>query len=81
MRQILIIDDDMDMCNLLGRFLQRKGFATDTAFTGGKGLAKFREKTFDVVLCDFRLGDMDGRDVLTELKKINPSAVVIIING
>ena len=81
MRQILIIDDDMDMCNLLGRFLQRKGFATDTAFTGGKGLAKFREKTFDVVLCDFRLGDMDGRDVLTELKKINPSAVVIIITG
>ena len=81
MRQILIIDDDMDMCNLLGRFLQRKGFATDTAFTGGKGLAKFREKLFDVVLCDFRLGDMDGRDVLTELKKINPSAVVIIITG
>ena len=81
MRQILIIDDDMDMCNLLGRFLQRKGFATDTAFTGGKGLAKFREKIFDVVLCDFRLGDMDGRDVLTELKKINPSAVVIIITG
>jgi two-component system response regulator HydG len=71
----------MDMCNLLGRFLQRKGFATDTAFTGNKGLAKFREKNFDVVLCDFRLGDMDGREVLTELKKINPAAVVIIITG
>ena len=81
MSQILIIDDDMDMCNLLGRFLQRKGFGTDTAFTGSKGLAKFREKNFDVVLCDFRLGDMDGRDVLLELKKINPSVVVIIITG
>lgn len=81
MRQILIIDDDMDMCNLLGRFLQRKGFATDTAFTGNKGVAKFREKNFDVVLCDFRLGDMDGREVLTELKKINPATVVIIITG
>ncbi len=81
MRQILIIDDDMDMCNLLSRFLQRKGFETDTAFTGNKGLAKFRERNFDVVLCDFRLGDIDGRDVLTELKKINPAAVVIIITG
>jgi two-component system response regulator HydG len=81
MKQILIIDDDMDMCNLLGRFLQRKGFETETAFTGAKGLIKFREKKFDVVLCDFRLGDMDGREVLTELKKINATAVVIIITG
>jgi two-component system, NtrC family, response regulator HydG len=81
MKQILIIDDDMDMCNLLSRFLQRKGFETDTAFSGNKGLAKFREKTFDVVLCDFRLGDMDGREVLAELKKINPSVVVIIVTG
>ncbi len=81
MKQILIIDDDMDMCNLLSRFLNRKGFETDTSFTGGKGLLRFREKKYDVVLCDFRLGDMDGREVLTELKKINPAAVVIIITG
>lgn len=81
MKRILIIDDDMDMCNLLSRFLNRKGFETDTAFTGSKGLLKFREKNYDVVLCDFRLGDMDGREALTELKKVNPSAVVIIITG
>ncbi len=81
MKQILIIDDDMDMCNLLSRFLNRKGFETDTAFTGNKGLVKFREKKYDVVLSDFRLGDMDGREVLSELKKINPDAVVIIITG
>ncbi len=71
----------MDMCNLLSRFLNRKGFETDTAFTGSKGLVKFREKKYDVVLSDFRLGDMDGREVLSELKKTNPDAVVIIITG
>lgn len=81
MKHILIIDDDMDMCNLLSRFLQRKGFETDMAFTGAKGLAKFKADNFDLVLCDFRLGDMDGRSVLTELKKINPYAAVIIITG
>ena len=81
MKHILIIDDDMDMCNLLSRFLQRKGFETDMAFTGAKGLAKFKADNFDLVLCDFRLGDMDGRSVLTELKKANPHAVVIIITG
>lgn len=81
MKHILIIDDDMDMCNLLSRFLKRKGFETETSFTGSKGLAKFKEQKFDVVLCDFRLGDMDGRDVLAELKKHDPTVVVIIITG
>ena len=81
MKRILLIDDDVDMCRLLSHFLQRKGFETDTAHTGAKGLAKFRESTFDVVLCDFRLGDMDGRKVLIDIKSISPEVVVIIVTG
>ena len=81
MKRILIIDDDIDMCQLLGHFLQRKGFETDSAHTGNKGIAKFNENKFDVVLCDFRLGDMDGRKVLQKIKSINPGVVVIIITG
>ena len=81
MKRILIIDDDTDMCLLLSHFLHRKGFETDTAHTGNKGLQKFKEKEFDLVLCDFRLGDWDGRKVLVELKKINPAVIVIIITG
>ena len=81
MKRILLIDDDMDMCSLLSHFLKRKGFETDMAYTGSKGLAKFKENNFDVVLCDFRLGDMDGREVLREIKAINSSVVVIIITG
>ena len=81
MKRILLIDDDMDMCTLLGRFLQRKGFETDAAYSGNKGIAKFKEQHFDVVLCDFRLGDKEGREVLKEIKEFNPYAVVIIITG
>jgi two-component system response regulator HydG len=81
MKRILIIDDDMDMCNLLGRFLQKKGFETDASHSGNKGIAKFKESKFDVVLCDFRLGDKEGREVLREIKQIDPYAVVIIITG
>ena len=81
MKKILIIDDDIDMCQLLSHFLKRKGFETDTANSGNKGLQKFKEDEFDLVLCDFRLGGMDGRKVLEELKKINPSVIVIIITG
>lgn len=81
MKRILIIDDDMDMCNLLGRFLQKKGFETDASHSGNKGIAKFKESKFDVVLCDFRLGDKEGREVLKEIKNIDPYAIVIIITG
>src|SRR5258708_18422229 len=81
MKRILIIDDDMDMCNLLSRFLQKKGFETEASHTGNKGIAKFKESRFDVVLCDFRLGDKEGREVLREIKQFDPYAIVIIITG
>ncbi|MDP4214574.1 MAG: sigma-54 dependent transcriptional regulator [Bacteroidota bacterium] len=81
MKRILIIDDDMDMCNLLSRFLQKKGFETDASHSGNKGIAKFKESKFDVVLCDFRLGDKEGREVLREIKQFDPQAIVIIITG
>ena len=81
MKRILIIDDDADMCRLLSHFLQRKGFETDTAHSGSKGLQKFKEKRFDLVLCDFRLEGMDGRKVLEELRKIDTAVIVIIITG
>jgi two-component system response regulator HydG len=81
MKRILIIDDDMDMCNLLGRFLGKKGYETEAAHNGNKGIAKFKESKFDIVLCDFRLGDKEGREVLKEIKQIDPRAVVIIITG
>ena len=80
-KRILIIDDDIDMCTLLSKFLIKNEYETDSALTGKKGLAKFKESKFDAVLCDFRLGDMTGKEVLVALKEINPYAIVILITG
>ena len=80
-KKILIIDDDFDMCALLSRFLEKKGFETEVAHNGAKGISKFNEAHFDIVLCDFRLGDKDGKDVLTKIKEVNPKTIVIIITG
>ena len=81
MKRILIIDDDIDMCQLLSRFLQRKGFETEIATNGKKGILAFKESAFDLVLCDFRLGDKEGTEVLKEIKQINHDVPVIIITG
>ncbi|MDB5202283.1 MAG: sigma-54-dependent Fis family transcriptional regulator [Ferruginibacter sp.] len=80
-KKVLIIDDDLDMCTLLGRFLGRNGYEVDMAHSGAKGLLKFKENNFDIVLCDFRLGDKDGKDVLVEIKNESPSTIVLIITG
>src|SRR5450631_932081 len=80
-KKILIIDDDLDMCSLLSRFLNKKGYEAEVALNGVKGLARFNEEHFDIVLCDFRLGDKDGKDVLLKIKEIKPETIVIIITG
>ncbi len=81
MKKILIIDDDLDMCMLLGKFLSKKGYEVDTSHSGSKGIAKFKENHFDIVLCDYRLGDKEGKDVLLEIKAFAPQTIVLIITG
>ena len=81
-KRILIIDDDADMCTLLSRFLTKNGYEVDTAHSGKKGIEKFKASKFDIVLCDYRLGDKkDGKDVLLEIKQHNPATIVLIITG
>ena len=80
-KRILIIDDDPDMCTLLSKFLNKKGYDADVAHSASKGIAKVSEGFYDIVLCDFRLGDKDGKDVLVKIKEISSQTIVIIITG
>lgn len=80
-KKVLIIDDDADICSLLTRYLNKNGYEAEASYTASGGISKFKEMNFDIVLCDYKLGDKNGKDVLIELKKINPTAVVIIITG
>ena len=80
-KRILIIDDDLDMCTLLSKFLSKKGYDAEVAHSASKGIAKVAESFYDIVLCDFRLGDKDGKDVLVKIKELRPDTIVIIITG
>lgn len=81
MKKILIVDDNFDICTLLSRFLTKNGFQVSIAHTGAKALAILAEEHHHLVLCDFRLEGMDGEQVLTKIKEIDPSIQVIIITG
>ena len=81
MQKILIIDDEIDICLLLKRFLNKKGFETEYATEGAKGLETLDTFRPDLVLSDFRLGKMDGVQVLTSIKEKSPATPVIIMTG
>jgi len=81
MNKILIIDDDLDMCRLLDRFLTRNNFDVKFAHTGKKAMEELEKNTPDVILCDFRLEDTDGKDLLIQIKERTPQVPVIIITG
>ncbi|MEP7108754.1 MAG: sigma-54 dependent transcriptional regulator [Ferruginibacter sp.] len=81
MNKILIIDDDMDMCLLLERFFTRNQFEVKITHSGKKGLEELEKNPPDAILCDFRLGDTDGKELLIQIKQLDPEVPVIIITG
>ena len=81
MKKILIIDDEVNVALLLSKFLTRNGFDVTTASTGTSGMEFLKNGAFDLVLCDFRLEDTDGREMLKNIKTQYPKTGVIIITG
>ncbi|MDP4130813.1 MAG: sigma-54 dependent transcriptional regulator [Bacteroidota bacterium] len=81
MKKILVIDDDRDICLLLNRFLSRRGYEVIEMFTGKKALTWLDSNKPDLIMCDYRLGDMDAMEVLSSIKNRHPEMPVIIITG
>lgn len=80
-KKILVIDDDNDMCLLLNRFLTRHGFEVSGMSNGQSAQEWMKNNQPDLVLCDFRLDDMTGAELLVKIKEAHPAAPVIIITG
>ena len=77
----MIIDDDQDMCLLLKRFLTRHGYEVLEAHSGKKALDLLDTVEPNLVMCDFRLDDMDGKQLLVKIKERYQHVPVIIITG
>jgi two-component system response regulator HydG len=81
MDKILVIDDDHDIASLLKRFLAKNGYEVETAYTGAEGEKLLDSFKPDLVMCDYRLDDMDGSVLLGKIKDRNPNIPVLIITG
>jgi len=78
---ILIVDDEENIRKYLGQSLTKDGFEVFTAKYGKEGINLLVQKHIDVVLLDLNLPDLNGLDVLKEIKKIDVQAVIIIITA
>jgi two-component system response regulator HydG len=81
MQKILVIDDDRDMCLLLKRFLSKHGFEVEDANASKKAIELLDGTEYDLVMCDFRLDNMDGKTMLVKIKEKYPHMPVIIMTG
>ncbi len=81
MPKILVVDDDQDICLLMNRFLSKNGYEVETATSGLEGLKVLKEYKPDLLLTDFKLGDIDGSEVLKKAKAFMPDLPVIVITG
>ena len=81
MPSILIIDDEKAIRKTLTEILGFEGYKIDEASDGEEGLRKFKEKNYDLILCDIKMPKLDGLEFLEKAKEINSEVPIIIISG
>ncbi len=81
MKKILIIDDDPDIRVLLEGFLSKNGFETTSSGDGASALSIIKNHTYDLVISDFKLPDINGIELIQKAKIFCPDASYILITG
>jgi two-component system response regulator HydG len=81
MQKILVVDDDRDMRMVLSKYLSKFNFEVNEASSGKLALESLEKEEPDIILCDFKLGDMNGTALLAKIKEIYAHIPVIFITG
>ncbi len=79
--RILIIDDDVNICFAFERTFESLGYQTFSAHNGGEGRKAVKDKAPDLIFMDVMMPDVNGLDLLKEIKAERPSTPVIMITG
>ena len=78
---ILVIDDESVICDACRLILSEKGHAVDHCLTGKAGLLTIEGGTYDLILLDMKLPDVDGMEILKAVRKKEPAPFVIVMTG
>lgn len=78
---ILVVDDEHDVREGLGKLLEMEGYDVTTAENGLVAVERAKLQRFDLVLTDLRMPGMDGVETLMELKRLHPGMPVIVVTA
>jgi len=79
--RILIVDDEQSMCQYLSIMLQKEGYEVVAVQSGIDALREAKAKKFDLVITDIKMRELDGIQVLSGVKAIDPDVPVIIMTA
>jgi DNA-binding NtrC family response regulator len=79
--KILVIDDEKRMCDSIKVLLSNIGYEVDTAENGTVGIEKLQTRSFDLVITDLMMPELDGFAVMKHIKENCPGTLVIVITG
>lgn len=78
MEDVLLIDDDVELCSMLIEYLGRNGFRVHAVYRGDTGLKRAREQNWAMILLDVMLPGMDGFEVLKQIRTASRVSVLLL---
>lgn len=79
--QIMVVDDEPVVCERLEATLKREGHEVTVFVDPAKALKQLEAQSFDIAICDIRMGEIDGMQVLETISRASPRTKVIMITG
>jgi len=81
MIKILIVDDEIDVCDFVKNFFEERNFKVLTALNGSEGIRLLHREKPDIVLLDIKMKEMDGIETLKRIRKIDKKIRVIMVTA
>jgi len=79
--RILVVDDEMIVCESCKRILEEEGYEVEAALSGKEAFEKMKANPFDIVITDLKMPGIDGMEVLRTFCKEYPDSIIIMITG
>jgi two-component system, OmpR family, response regulator len=76
--KVLVIDDDINICELIRLYLEKDGYEVQPVYNGIKGMEVFKEFTPNIVILDIMLPGIDGWQVCREIRKISSIPIIML---
>ena len=78
---ILVVDEDQKMADNLVEYLTESGYRASAAYGGSEALARFEQGDFQLVITELKMPEMDGMELLEEMKKLDSDVNIIVLTG